>query len=233
MASPAAPRPSVPPGTMVRRPPLPGQILPVVALILAVGGLSSWQLQHHLSAQLMQQALLAQKLQVEADVAQFDATLAEAEQSIEEFAGLVSSIDPADPPAHEATATLAQLVQRDRDGAWRSRADRFSPDREAGIWMPPATAFDPRSRSFFALAQPITSLFGLGVSSLMLESTWVLPLSGGIVIFWPTKPEFVRGPRAISTTGPPHGFSSRRRRSIPLAGPAGPSRITTPPPATG
>lgn len=140
----------------------------------------------------MQQALLAQKLQVEADVAQFDATLAEAEQSIEQFAGLVSSIDPAGPQAADAAMAFDQLVHRDPDGAWRSRADRFDPERDAGIWIPPTTAISRRSSAFFAQAQPATSLFGLGVSSLMLESTWVLPLSGGIIVFWPTKPDFVR-----------------------------------------
>jgi diguanylate cyclase (GGDEF)-like protein len=171
---------------------LPGQTLPFVALILAVGGLSSWQLQHHLSDQLMQQALLAQKHQVEADVAQFDATLAEAEQSIEQFAELVSSIDPTGSQVVEAATAFNQLVQRDRDGAWRSRADRFRPDHQAGIWLPPTTELSRRNSAFFALAQPITGLFGLGVSSLMLENTWVLPLSGGIVIFWPSKPEFIR-----------------------------------------
>lgn len=119
---------------MIRRPPLPGQTLPVVALILAVGGLSSWQLQHHLSAQLMQQALLAQKLQVEADVAQFDATLAEAEQSIEQFAELVSSIDPAGSQVVEAATAFNQLVQRDRPAARDWLISVVAPFHQGGRW---------------------------------------------------------------------------------------------------
>jgi diguanylate cyclase (GGDEF)-like protein len=83
-------------------------------------------------------------------------------------------------------------VRRDPDGVWRSRSDRFRPRDDARIWVPPNASLTPQARSFFALAQPVTSLFGLGVSSLILENTWVLPLSGGELIFWPDKPDFIR-----------------------------------------
>jgi len=171
---------------------LPGQAVLLMAAVLAVGGVSSWQLQRHLSRQLMQQALKAQQLQVREDVAQFEATLAEAEQSIAEFAGLVSAIDPSGEDAQRAASWFQQLVRRDSDGAWRSRADRFRATRSAGIWIPASAAVNAQTRAFFSQAEPITSLFGLGTSSMVLENTWVLPLTGGELIFWPSKPDFIR-----------------------------------------
>ena len=171
---------------------LPGQALLLMAAVLAVGGLSSWQLQRHLSQQLVHQALKAQQLQVQDDIAQFDATLAEAEQSIGEFAALVSAIDTTGEEARRAASWFPQLVRRDGDGAWRSRADQPPPSRSAGIWIPPYATLDARARAFFSQAAPITSLFGLGSSSTMLENTWVLPLTGGELIFWPSKPDFIR-----------------------------------------
>lgn len=171
---------------------LPGQAVLLMASVLAVGALSSWQLQRHLSRQLTHQALVAQQLQVRADVTQFEATLADAEQSIAEFAGLVSAIDTTGEDARRAASWFQQLVQRDADGAWRSRADHFRANRSAGIWIPGYATVDAQTQAFFSQAEPITGLFGLGTSSMVLENTWVLPLTGGELIFWPSKPDFIR-----------------------------------------
>ena len=172
--------------------PLPAQVVGLFLAILTAGGASSWFLQRHLSAQLVDQALRSQQLQVETDVTQFDATLQEAERSIGQFAALISGIDPDSPASLQAATTLEQQLHRDPDGAWRSRIDRFEPQRQAGIWLPPSVSLTASTRAFFGVAQPITSLFGLGVSSLVLENTWVLPLRGGELIFWPSKPDFIR-----------------------------------------
>ena len=172
--------------------PVPAQAVGLFLAILTAGGASSWLLQRHLSAQLVDQALRSQQLQVQGDVTQFDATLQEAERSIGQFASLISAIDPDSPVNLQAAAGLEQQLRRDPDGVWRSRADRFDPKRQAGIWLPPSVPLTPTTRAFFAAAEPITSLFGLGVSSLELENTWVLPLSGGELIFWPSKSDFIR-----------------------------------------
>ena len=63
-------------------PALPVQALLLGGAVLAMGALSSWQLQRHLSEQLMQQALSAEQLLVQADVAQFNEALSEAERSV-------------------------------------------------------------------------------------------------------------------------------------------------------
>jgi diguanylate cyclase (GGDEF)-like protein len=208
---------------------LPGQALLLLAAVLAVAALSSWQAQRYLTDRLTAQALAEQTLQVKADISNVEASLAEAETSIAKFAGLLSQLEPAGPEASQAAARFDQLVRRDPDGAWRSRSDRFRPRDDAGIWVPPNASLTPQARSFFALAQPVTSLFGLGVSSLILENTWVLPLSGGELIFWPDKPDFIRDAAAdldyretpwVSLTAPGVNPAGRPRWTRPDYDPA-------------
>jgi diguanylate cyclase (GGDEF)-like protein len=175
-----------------RLPALPVQALLLGGAVLAMGALSSWQLQRHLSEQLMQQALSAEQLQVQADVAQFNEALSEAERSVVRLSALMSDITTTGPQARQAAARFDQLVRRDADGAWRSRVETFRPGQSAGLWLPASAARTEASRAFFAQAQTTVSLFGLGVSSGILENTWVLPLSGGELIFWPAKPTFIR-----------------------------------------
>lgn len=175
-----------------RLPALPAQALLLGGAVLAVGALSSWQLQRHLSAQLMQQALSGETLQVQADVAQFNEALSEAERSVVRLSALMSAINTTGPQTRQAAARFDQLVRRDADGAWRSRAEQFQPGQSAGLWLPASAARTEAARAFFAQAETTVSLFGLGVSSGILENTWVLPLSGGELIFWPAKPTFIR-----------------------------------------
>ncbi|MFM7549500.1 MAG: diguanylate cyclase [Cyanobacteriota bacterium] len=208
---------------------LPVQALLLAGAVLAAGGLASWQLQRHLSQRLMHQALQAERLQVQEDVAQFDATLADAEQSVLVFAGLISAIDTRGAQAMPATGWFPRLVQRDGDGVWRSRSGDFQPARQAGIWIPPYVDLSASTRSFFSQAQPITTVFGLGVSSGPLENTWVLPLGGGEVIFWPPKPDFIREARAdldyrltpwVQLTSPVRNPQGRPRWTRPSYDPA-------------
>ena len=62
----------------------------------------------------------------------------------------------------------------------------------AGIWIPAGVAREEPIRAFFGQAEPITAIYGQGVASGLLENTWVLPLSGGELIFWPSKASFIR-----------------------------------------
>lgn len=171
---------------------LSGQVLLILSAVMALGGASSLWLQRHLSAELTDQALASQVAQVQANIRLFDSTLLEAEHSVQRFAELISDLNPDGSTVPDGSSAFTQLTRRDPDGAWRSRADRFRPGEQAGIWIPPYVNLNPRTRAFFALAQPVTSLFGLGVSSIILENSWVLPLTGGEVIFWPSKPDFIR-----------------------------------------
>jgi diguanylate cyclase (GGDEF)-like protein len=171
---------------------LTGQALLLVITVLAAGGISSWQAQRYLSELLIHKALAEQVLQVQADIDNFEATLSEAEASITQFAELVSQLDPSGPESSDAAATFEQKVRLDSDGSWRSRQDQFKPRDQAGVWIPSYVKITQQVKAFFGLAHPVTSLFGLGVSSHVLENTWVLPLAGGELIFWPGKPEFIR-----------------------------------------
>jgi diguanylate cyclase (GGDEF)-like protein len=171
---------------------LPGQALILLVAVLTAGSASSWQAQRYLSSLIIRKALAEQMLQIKADVDNFEVTLSEAETSISQFAGLISQLNPSGPGSSNAAAIFEHLVRLDPDGAWRSRRDRFKPRDQAGIWVPSYVPITEQTKVFFGLAQPVTSLFGLGVSSYVLENTWVLPLSGGELIFWPGKPEFIR-----------------------------------------
>lgn len=162
------------------------------ALVLLAGSVASWQLQQQLSEQLQQQALQAQQLKVQTDVDRFNASLSAAERSIADFAELVSAIDPAAPFQSLAPLPFSTLVRQDPDGVWRSAADRFQPERQAGVWIPPSVSLTAPLRAFFSEAQAITTVYGLGASEMVVENTWVLPLTGGEVIFWPARPAFVR-----------------------------------------
>lgn len=125
-------------------------------------------------------------------MAQFNEALSEAERSVVRLSALMSAINTSGPQARQAAARFDQLVRRDADGAWRSRVENFRPSQSAGLWLPASAARTEASRAFFAQAETSVSLFGLGVSSDILENTWVLPLSGGELIFWPAKPTFIR-----------------------------------------
>ena len=171
---------------------IPGFGIGLFAAVLLAGGLASWQLQRQLSGQLLQQALRSQRLKVQSDVDRFNASLSAAERSIAVFAALVSAIDPAAPPQVARPLPFSDLVRQDADGVWRSPAEQVRPGRQAGIWIPPSLPLTAPLRAFFSEAQAITTVYGLGASQMVVENTWVLPLSGGEVIFWPARPDFVR-----------------------------------------
>ncbi|MEB3355025.1 MAG: diguanylate cyclase [Cyanobacteriota bacterium] len=208
---------------------IPGFGIGLFAAVLLAGGLASWQLQRQLSGQLLQQALRSQQLKVQGDVDRFNASLSAAERSIAVFAALVSAIDPATPPQAAQPLPFSALVRQDADGVWRSPAEQVQSGRQAGIWIPPLVSLTTPLRAFFSEAQAITTVYGLGASQMVVENTWVLPLTGGEVIFWPARPDFVRHATAqldyrptawVQLTAPAVNPSGRPRWTRPQYDPA-------------
>lgn len=203
---------------------IPGFGIGLFAVVLLAGGLASWQLQRQLSGQLLQQALRSQQLKVQSDVDRFNASLSAAERSIVVFAALVSAIDPAAPPQVARPLPFSDLVRQDADGVWRSPAEQVRPGRQAGIWIPPSIPLTAPLRAFFSEAQAITTVYGLGASQMVVENTWVLPLSGGEVIFWPARPDFLRHATAQLDYRP----TAWVQLTAPAVNPSGKPRWTRP-----
>jgi diguanylate cyclase (GGDEF)-like protein len=203
---------------------IPGFGIGLFAAVLLAGGLASWQLQRQLSGQLLQQALRSQRLKVQSDVDRFNASLSAAERSIAVFAALVSAIDPAAPPQVARPLPFSDLVRQDADGVWRSPAEQVRPGRQAGIWIPPSIPLTAPLRAFFSEAQAITTVYGLGASQMVVENTWVLPLSGGEVIFWPARPDFLRHATAQLDYRP----TAWVQLTAPAVNPSGKPRWTRP-----
>jgi len=203
---------------------IPGFGIGLFAVVLLAGGLASWQLQRQLSGQLLQQALRSQQLMVQSDVDRFNASLSAAERSIVVFAALVSAIDPAAPPQVARPLPFSDLVRQDADGVWRSPAEQVRPGRQAGIWIPPSIPLTAPLRAFFSEAQAITTVYGLGASQMVVENTWVLPLSGGEVIFWPARPDFLRHATAQLDYRP----TAWVQLTAPAVNPSGKPRWTRP-----
>lgn len=203
---------------------IPGFGIGLFAVVLLAGGLASWQLQRQLSGQLLQQALRSQQLKVQSDVDRFNVSLSAAERSIAVFAALVSAIDPAAPPQVARPLPFSALVRQDADGVWRSPAELVQSGRQAGIWIPPSVPLTVPLRAFFSEAQAITTVYGLGASQMVVENTWVLPLSGGEVIFWPARPDFLRHATAQLDYRP----TAWVQLTAPAVNPSGKPRWTRP-----
>ena len=185
-----------------RLPALPAQALLLGGAVLAVGALSSWQLQRHLSAQLMQQALSAEKLQVQADVAQFNEALSEAERSVVRLSALMSAINTTGPQARQAAARFDQLVAVMPMGpgavvlsssSQASRPDSGFPHRQR--------ALNPHALSSPRLKPP-SACSGWGCRAASWRTRW-----------------FCRSAAANWSSGPPSRRSSAMRRPISTIAP--------------
>jgi PAS domain S-box-containing protein len=114
--------------------------------------------------------------------------MALARESIGRFSKVLSDM-PVEAPQRGAQRFDA-LVGRDADGAWRSRHESYVPFDEAGIWLPASYPITPERKSFLVKARNMTGLYGKGALNHFVD-TWVMPREGGIVIYWPTEPDFV------------------------------------------
>jgi len=162
-------------------------------LMLLLGAAFSRLLQLRIAAYLVDKVLVSQRVRVEHDVRHFDEALRRAEESLGRFSRLVShrSGDLAAVPDD-----FSALVQRDGDGAWRSRRDRFDAQSQAGIWIPPSVPLTAEARRSFLRLQTLTTQFGQGAVDTLISNTWVLPLTNGEVIYWPGNPSFIYDAKA-------------------------------------
>jgi PAS domain S-box-containing protein len=83
------------------------------------------------------------------------------------------------------------LVLKGEDGAWRSRKELFSASQEAGLCIPRTGQLDDRLKGIYLQLKEITTLYGTALNHPLLPNTWVIPISKGIVIYWPQSPHFI------------------------------------------
>ena len=167
--------------------------LSLLALTLLAGVVGSHLLQERVTKHLIARVVSAQTMKVRENVHRFDETLAQAERSIRRYAALVS-YRQAD--LNGMSSDLESIARLDRDGAWRTPMERLKAGTDAGVWIPPDVPLSLETRQFFVRTQEITRLFGLGAEDALLTNTWALPLTNGEVVFWPSRPDFVKGAAA-------------------------------------
>ncbi len=113
-----------------------------------------------------------------------------AKQSIQRFSHAISSL-PSSLQSERAKA-FDSIVKKDEDGAWRSDRESFNPGNEAGIWLQRGHPIKEKTKNFFIQAKRVTEVFGQGALGDFVD-TWILPKEGGIIIYWPSEPEWIYG----------------------------------------
>lgn len=165
-------------------------VLAAVALILPGLGLAERHLRQRLEEarvdglrRMMDGVLRGVGIRVEA-----------AEMRVSRLARLLSDAPAGADPA--LVHAFDSLVRRDPDGAWRSRRDRFDPEREAGVFLPAFTPVTPEFKAFVMRARRLTGYFGAGTLDPLLADAWVSPEIGGQIIFVTDQPDYVYEERA-------------------------------------
>ncbi len=166
----------------------------VAGLILLTLGLilipMAWTVDAVLRERLMRQALYSLQQQDQAWLQLLRNDLNTAECGIQSFARLLSCAATQSEQADDE-ASFSTLMQRDPDGLWRSRRERFLPARDAGLWAPEAAVDTPEDRSFFLRTKRLMEIYGRGPASHLVANTWALAAENGEVVFWPEEPEFI------------------------------------------
>ena len=162
----------------------------IAVLVLSVGvaALGSYAVESRLSRYLIDGIVNEQRTDIGFGLAQLNSRLLEAEKTASRFGQLIS-VNSAE-LANES-ADFGALVVAEPDGIWRSSRTGFDPTRSAGVWLPASAAADPATRRFFLRSRRNTEIFGLGALNEMFINSWVLPRSGGEIIFAPSWPQFV------------------------------------------
>lgn len=111
-----------------------------------------------------------------------------AERSINRFGEVLSSTSF--DVSQEHSRRFDQLVSLDTDGAWRSDRKYFSGEKEAGIWLQKDHPVTEAAKGFFMQAKVLTEIFGKGALGSFVD-TWILPKEGGVIIYWPTEPDWI------------------------------------------
>ena len=137
---------------------------------------------------LIESALGNQRRIHETTVASINRVFAQAESSILRFSGLVSYSSAELGTERES---LSSILQKDRDGVWRSRYPGFDPDAEAAIWISPAENLAELDSGFYMRTRRLTTLVGQGAQNEVYLNTWVLPKANSEVIYFPDQGAFL------------------------------------------
>ncbi len=157
----------------------------VAVFVLAVG----------LVERLLAERLVAERLQTiqrshDSWLAGLNRTLDEGEANLLRYAAQVASLADPGPRRDGLLAAFASDVARDPDGAWRSRAERFAPDNEAGLWVSASAALSADDRVWLQQLVELTTPFGNGAKGTFFGNTWLLTEEAEVV-FDPDTPGFI------------------------------------------
>ncbi len=119
---------------------------------------------------------------------QLNSRFVNAEKSIRRFSRAISSLPSSLQP--ETVQSFGNIVNMDEDGAWRSDRKSFVPETEAGIWLQCGHPMKEKLKNFYIQAKIVTEIFGQGALGDFVD-TWILPKEGGVIIYWPSEPEFI------------------------------------------
>ncbi|GEM_PF-1111244 len=145
-------------------------------------------LEERLKDALVRAEVVARQHMETENIASFDELVRQASNSVRRYAAAISYTS-ADLDAE--TEDFAATIDRDPDGACRTRRAVFKPDIHAGIWIPWMVTLDHDLQRFFLRSRRITQYYGLGAYNGVFVDSWVLPLSNGEVIFSPDLPDFI------------------------------------------
>jgi PAS domain S-box-containing protein len=165
-----------------------------------------WFIQSSFEERLVEEKLYALQEITANWTSRFNDCSLRAEASISRFSQTLSNL-----PSHsvsESALLFDHLVKKDDDGSWRSDRSHFSPGTEAGIWLPPEHPLTDAKKSQYLGFKKATELFGEGSIISNFVDTWVLPKEGGVIIYWPSEPDF------ISKTAPELDYSATERITL-------------------
>jgi PAS domain S-box-containing protein len=112
-----------------------------------------------------------------------------AEARVLRLGSLVATAGPDVDPA--AVEEFDRVVQRDPDGAWRTRRDRFDPTTESGVFVARDVILDNRLKTLLVQSRRLLQVFGAGTLDPRFADAWFYPNDGGEVIFVADQPTFV------------------------------------------
>jgi signal transduction histidine kinase len=179
--------------TRFRSPLLAGVGLVLVTLVILMGVLFVGE--HRLLDRLLGDKTAELGLAHRRWMTDLQATIAAGEESIVAYADLISHVgrnrSPSPASRQEWIQRFDQDVNKDKDGAWRSRKEHFEPNFDAGIWIPPSGKIDDDLKYFYARSTELTAAFGIGARDPFFGNVWLLLASQGEIEFDPSTPNFI------------------------------------------
>ena len=166
-----------------------GTMIAVLLLLVAPG---LW-----ITGRLIEDAVMKEDLRVFARTHdgwahRIDDRMNESEASAIRFSRLLTAA------AAEAQGTDAdaeafdRLVERAADGGLRTRKEGFDATSDAVIWVASTYKLDEAEKRFLVKAKRLAELYRADGNPSWVDN-WVLPAQNGLVMFWPSQPEYIDG----------------------------------------